>query len=134
MTASGTVLVTRAFDHVEVLCLGHIERAQNEGIHHRKYYRVCSDSEGQSQDGDSSKIRRLAQLTDADAKVLPEGFEKISAESFVALLLEANEAAELYACAALGLSTETPERSISSARCWICERSSSSISVLIWER
>ncbi len=55
----GTVLIPTAlsaFNHVELLRLGQIERPQNERIHHPKDHRVGPDAKGQRRHGYRGKV------------------------------------------------------------------------------
>src|ERR1700727_268704 len=96
------VLLLPAFDGVERLRMGHIERPQNQRVHQAKGDRVCPNAECQGQDGNCGEAGRLAQDAESETKILSERFDESAAGCVVALLPESLIAAELDAGAALG--------------------------------
>jgi hypothetical protein len=98
------VRITMTEDCVEALRLRHIQRPQDERIHHAEYHGVCADRQRQRPHGDDRKAGRLPQDTKAEAHILDKSLDEIAAHRFVAFPFEPLTAAELDARAAFGLS------------------------------
>ena len=94
-----------ALDPEQALGLRHIQRAKNHRIQHAEYHGVGADRQSQRHDSDERKSRRLSQHAQAEAHILNQSLNEISAELFADFLFEALAAAELDTGAALRFST-----------------------------
>jgi len=77
---------------------------------------------------------RLAQHADSVAEILDETLEEVAAERLVHSSLYRSRPPNSMRARRSASARSMPERSRSSARSWMCERSSASISLLIRER
>ena len=91
-----------ALDLVETVGVGHIERAQDEGVQNAEHDRGRADAQGQRRCGSARESGRLAQQTHAEAQILRERVDERDAHRLPAFLLEPLVAAELEARPALG--------------------------------
>jgi hypothetical protein len=62
--------IAPALDSEEALRLGHIQRAQYQGIQHAKNHGVCADAQGQRQNRYGGKAGRFAQQAEGEAQIL----------------------------------------------------------------
>ena len=59
--------VARILDGIEGLGLRHIQRAQDQPVHHTENYGVCADGHGQGQNRGDGESGGLAQLPEREA-------------------------------------------------------------------
>ena len=97
-------------DHEEVLRLGDIEGAQNQGVQKTEHYRIGADAQCQGQYSHAGKPRRFAQHPQPEAEILEDAFDGLPAGRFMALDLVALISTELDAGAALRLSARNARR------------------------
>src|ERR1041384_48609 len=86
--------------HHKARRISHRKRAQSERIHNAKNGGVGADTERESQYGDKSESRILAQHSEGMARVLQESLEDVNAARFAAFFLSAFNSTELDAGAA----------------------------------
>jgi hypothetical protein len=70
------------------------KRPQENGIDHRKSGDGRANAEGEGENSDNKKARRLAQGSKTEARVLDQTIDEIAAERFAAFFFEAFLAAE----------------------------------------
>ena len=80
---------------IQALRIRHMQRAQQNGVHHAEDHRVRANRQRQRQDSRNRKPRRLAQLAHTEPHILHQRFQEVTSGCLAALLLVANISAEL---------------------------------------